>query len=347
MAQPGQKNGMCDACAGLSLTRNHFLVPPDSHKTNETVLCGTVEQLSRDQDDCTLCSLLYECLLRNNKHFPQNLRNDRKWNAVWTRNTREYELPVSSDGASSPYESGLSVNLEDGGHGDCCIQAVEDACCLDPMRARHLNKHGINEDLVREFLSACLTEHGVDCCSPKMSVGTLIPDLLFIDVQQDCLVQISTDEMAAFKFVALSYVWGGVEQPETVQDNVSERMQPGSLFRNNKLQMPLTLADAFTVTESLRYRYLWIDALCIVQNDPACKSLLLGIMDAIYGNADIVIVAASGSTCNAGLEGWRGRAMIAGRQLYVKDVPGCGPLGMIPLFGDEIQESKHAERGWT
>lgn len=48
-------------------------------------------------------------------------------------------------------------------------------------------------------------------------------------------------------------------------------------------KLPGTIEDAIRLTSSLGYRYLWIDALCIVQDDPISeKKRHLGRMDAIY-----------------------------------------------------------------
>jgi hypothetical protein len=64
--------------------------------------------------------------------------------------------------------------------------------------------------------------------------------------------------------------------------------------------LPKTIQDAVNVTRRLGLKYLWVDALCIMQdsnNDWALESSKIGD---IYGNATITIAAAGGSTCHAG-----------------------------------------------
>lgn len=54
------------------------------------------------------------------------------------------------------------------------------------------------------------------------------------------------------------------------------------------------MEDAITVTQSLGYRYLWIDQHCIDQSDPVQKQYQIANMDKIYANSDLTIIAAAG-----------------------------------------------------
>ncbi|KAF2101301.1 hypothetical protein NA57DRAFT_53275 [Rhizodiscina lignyota] len=53
----------------------------------------------------------------------------------------------------------------------------------------------------------------------------------------------------------------------------------------------------------LGLQYIWIDALCIVQDDEQDKQRQIKHMDLIYALASLTIVAASGSDCSIGLHG--------------------------------------------
>ncbi|KAK0614426.1 heterokaryon incompatibility protein-domain-containing protein [Immersiella caudata] len=55
--------------------------------------------------------------------------------------------------------------------------------------------------------------------------------------------------------------------------------------------------------DRLGYRYLWVDSLCIVQDDDADMHSQLLRMDAIYINASLSIAAASGGHADYGLPG--------------------------------------------
>lgn len=63
-------------------------------------------------------------------------------------------------------------------------------------------------------------------------------------------------------WVALSHCWGRGPQFMTESHNIMDRKR-AICFED----MPQTFQDAITVTRKLGYRYLWIDSLCIVQDD--------------------------------------------------------------------------------
>lgn len=65
--------------------------------------------------------------------------------------------------------------------------------------------------------------------------------------------------------------------------------------------MPQNFRDAVTITRLLGLQYLWVDALCIIQDSKADWEEQGGKMSEIYMNAYITIVATSANTCNDGL----------------------------------------------
>ncbi|KAL9108385.1 MAG: hypothetical protein Q9227_006845 [Pyrenula ochraceoflavens] len=124
-----------------------------------------------------------------------------------------------------------------------------------------------------------------------------------IDVHQGCLVEAPTNP----RYVALSYVWGPPrpDQFKTGKSNVHAFHQPGALSCN-KSSLPRTIADAQVAADNLGYDYLWVDALCIVQDDDKDKQNQLKMMASIYNLASFTIVAASGDEADSGLPGVNG-----------------------------------------
>ena len=65
--------------------------------------------------------------------------------------------------------------------------------------------------------------------------------------------------------------------------------------------MPKTFKDALQVTRMLGYRYLWIDAICIIQDDPEDLRNEMAVMGDIYRQSAVTIFAANGPNTDSGL----------------------------------------------
>jgi hypothetical protein len=90
------------------------------------------------------------------------------------------------------------------------------------------------------------------------------------------------------QYAALSYCWGTSPAFTTRQENYGSRCRGFS-----HQEMPKTLQDALIVTRELGLRYLWIDALCIIQGDAKDWAIESSKMATVYWNAVITISAAS------------------------------------------------------
>jgi hypothetical protein len=61
-----------------------------------------------------------------------------------------------------------------------------------------------------------------------------------------------------------------------------------------------TIKDAITITRRLRLRYIWIDALCIIQDSAEDKMKEIANMANIYENATVTLIAASAAGADEG-----------------------------------------------
>jgi hypothetical protein len=95
-------------------------------------------------------------------------------------------------------------------------------------------------------------------------------------------------------YIALSYCWGGPQTSQTTRANL-EKYKSSMNFQS----LPQTLKDAIVVTRELGYQYLWVDSICIVQDDEDDKLKELSKMRLIQ-HASLTISAASASACAQG-----------------------------------------------
>ncbi|KAF7552054.1 hypothetical protein G7Z17_g4570 [Cylindrodendrum hubeiense] len=65
--------------------------------------------------------------------------------------------------------------------------------------------------------------------------------------------------------------------------------------------LPLTVRQTFEIVKALGFRYIWVDALCIIQDDEIDWQREAGKMGAVYSNATLVIAAMASRGTEEGL----------------------------------------------
>lgn len=88
-------------------------------------------------------------------------------------------------------------------------------------------------------------------------------------------------------YAALSHCWGTAPLITTLRGTVTARLD-----RIEFLHLSRTFQDAATIAREMKLRYLWIDSLCIIQDDSSDWERESARMGDIYRNAFITIAAA-------------------------------------------------------
>tara|TARA_R110002003_G_scaffold37_3_gene2140 strand:+ start:5114 stop:5719 length:606 start_codon:yes stop_codon:yes gene_type:complete len=109
----------------------------------------------------------------------------------------------------------------------------------------------------------------------------------------------------SYKYVALSHCWGSNNGaagrpgmiPQTTKENIGEHESCGL----SGVSLTRTFRDTLDVTRNLGIEYIWIDSLCIVQNDQEEKNQEIPRMGSIYGGAYLVIAATLAENGDHGL----------------------------------------------
>jgi hypothetical protein len=101
--------------------------------------------------------------------------------------------------------------------------------------------------------------------------------------------------ISSIKWAALSYVWGGNQEVKTTSSCLSAMMMNISVEN-----LPQTLTDALMVCKKLWLRYIWIDCLCIVQDDGDDLTRELANRHRIYQQAWVTIAAATAHNVSQG-----------------------------------------------
>lgn len=338
-------SSLCSACEDLHLRRSDFERPPFEPEGRycSVVLTDTLESLRTKRSSCPLCALFYDALVRNEAEKPELLlqaASNTKWEVQWMQSTFEY-VPygeASEDEFGSALFPRLDIPESHNNHG---VQLVDDSQTEAFLRARMITAT-IEASRVTTWLRQCTDQHGPSCRPTVLEMpphpSMLQNPFLVIDVQRGCLKELPEGD----NYVALSYVWGDNNWPRTFVANLPKHRRADAF---KSIMLPKTIADAVLFVQALNMQYLWVDSLCIVQDDPM-KQTIINNMDAVYGHAYLTLVVASGANAQAGISGWSDNGPRSNTVLSKVVQPELR-LGVIPFFDVEMMNSLHAQRAWT
>ncbi|RSL67985.1 hypothetical protein CEP54_002938 [Fusarium duplospermum] len=151
------------------------------------------------------------------------------------------------------------------------------------------------------------------------------------------------------RYIALTYCWGpephASKQLKTTSLNLSQHLQkiPESL-------LPQAIQDSVTLARALSIPFLWVDALCILQDVSTDWDQQCAVMERIYGNAYVTVAAAASLNCEQGYLQKTDRVIIP-LIPYPGNDASLGFAVYSPLYkatvGEELIISPWLERGWT
>lgn len=151
-------------------------------------------------------------------------------------------------------------------------------------------------EAVKSWMATCVSQHDTSGCNTRRS-NTLPGRLIEIDATSGRARLVNVASLHSLpEFVALSYCWGLTGNLQTLKAPLSRMKE--SIPTD---ALPLTIKQTFEIVEALGFRYLWVDALCIVQDDDVDWRREARKMGAIYSNASLVIAAMASKSTEEGL----------------------------------------------
>ncbi|KAL8690679.1 MAG: hypothetical protein Q9218_003924 [Villophora microphyllina] len=225
------------------------------------------------------------------------------------------------------------------------VDRVSSIYSLTPKAGAPVSSHNpvtmpqINFELVKKWYNDC--NNGICGLNPSRSCGREMPkNFRLIDVDLNCIVH----SVQKPRYVALSYVWGGARTLQNTKITRKELAVEGSLLTRAK-DLPNTIKDAISLTKNLGEQYLWVDSLCVTQDDPNDQAQQIAAMDLIYSSAVLTVAAASGDSADAHLAGMPSNP----RQFrqHVEHIQGIYLANRPADFADSIDKSIWDSRAWT
>jgi hypothetical protein len=165
---------------------------------------------------------------------------------------------------------------------------------------------------------ACLQEclgHAT-CNQVVKDLKDVTPPTRLLYLEQDSTLRLYTvAHRQSLPYAALSYCWGKTPQQRrarTLTTNVKARHSKFDLYL-----LPKTIRDAVKVTRALGISFLWVDALCIIQDDSRDMEIELARMGSIYQGATVTISAASSVSSKDGFLGWTSLTPLYGKVFHL------------------------------
>jgi hypothetical protein len=145
---------------------------------------------------------------------------------------------------------------------------------------------------VQAWLKLCQETHKT--CAPQQPELALLPHRV-IDVSANQIRLVETDKVEG-QYVCLSHCWGTVLP--------SCRTTSETLASNKRNiawdTLPETFQDAIDFTRRLGFEYIWVDSICIIQDDSTDWAWQSSCMASIYATAVVTLCATASSHDDGG-----------------------------------------------
>lgn len=169
-------------------------------------------------------------------------------------------------------------------------EAFEKACKW--LGDCHDEDHGVNvseDEDPSEYRSYCYA-------SGQVSSLAALPTRVLDVGRHDGKIKLIQEDGKTDQYLCLSHCWGVQQIITTTKATLDERMR--EIDAN---ELPATFSDAVWMTRRFGIDYIWIDSLCIVQDDAADWERESAQMASIYKNAYLTLAATKSSSSTGGL----------------------------------------------
>lgn len=150
-------------------------------------------------------------------------------------------------------------------------------------------------DQIRKWLKDCETNHNHPKCGPRGETTLPRRVVTIRQTLEEPMLYLNETNGATGKYIALSHCWGGFTGCQSTTANLAERLQDIKYG-----ELPQTFKDAVYCALELDIHHIWIDSLCIIQDDVRDWERESAKMSHVYSDAYLVLAAASADADDKG-----------------------------------------------
>ncbi|KAH7399188.1 heterokaryon incompatibility protein-domain-containing protein [Phaeosphaeria sp. MPI-PUGE-AT-0046c] len=273
---------LCDVCSQLDLGL-------DNHDVQYLGPYKEIEQKSRSlelgRNGCGGCAFFVD-VLRNSDSWGHRLQELEGMVVNFYCLILDVRKPSKEKSGVSWSQSDLNFDL-------CTVEDVLDSeidcrrpVIVDPSDPRC---YGVAHSWLEDCTKHKTCNQAAPTRLPKRVIeipadSTAAPRLLVTDVEQ------------LGQYVVLSHCWGSLGPAKLIDELISQFQQGIPLE-----QLPRSFLDAITITRQLGFKYLWIDALCISQDNAADWAEEAPKMAYYYGQSALMIAATAAEDSSKGI----------------------------------------------
>ncbi|KAI1130720.1 hypothetical protein F5Y10DRAFT_262869 [Nemania abortiva] len=267
----------------------------------------TVSSFRDASKRCRLCKLFYDCIARRGNTGDVTVRFKRSGSGLQMNGSRKRTLSI---------------------------------CRILGFPTLPKPRTDVYFDLIRQWLRDCDDKH--DCISRYHSP---MPTRL-IDVGQRGAPTVHlhyTNRNELGVYVALSHRWGDdtVDGNFRTTSSMIDKLKQGFDLK----MLPKTFQDTVEVTREIKVRFLWIDSICIIQDDSTDWETESRRMEQVFSSAYCVLAAgSSGGTSDGFLHAHPQRDVVALESISQDRLYVCDS---IDNFHDDVEQGELNKRGWV
>jgi hypothetical protein len=335
---------LCEACRFIDIKS---LLQPSQHRILYDTTTLTVSHIPANPEntDCSFCKFVARCI-----DFQCSLGHTTRPSEHSSGILQRVELCSALHGYTETFEGSPTDSY-------ClCVRYSGIVCrilpfgenafrlgCRKQSFARNLNLFEAERSTLKSWVRVCREMHAGPCLEQdrKYGHGYSSDIMRLVDTVNECVVSYNSSK---HEYVALSYVWGGTKQLLLYSGNVVQMSQSGAL-RTYSSEVSKTICDAMTITRELGFQYLWVDTLCICQDDTQEKESQIASMNEIYKHAMLTLVALDSKDASSGLHGVGPYSKPRSRPVTMMQGLRLTLIGS-PL-SSVLESSKWKKRAWT
>lgn len=158
-------------------------------------------------------------------------------------------------------------------------------CICTGRKAPGSSRDAASLDQAARWLAECRNNH--EQCGAKQA--SFRPTrLLFLGDKMQNIIRLVENEASCPIYAALSHRWSEETQQVRLEHrNMPERRKDGISLR----EFPPMMQDAISVLRQLGILYVWIDCMCIIQDDKDDWEAEAATMASVYANAELTLAA--------------------------------------------------------